>query len=111
MTMPCSSMAWSSGILAERPSEIACMPAACGARSGRAVAASRPITASAPPDTAQRIQGRIGQFIVLDKGVEAAELAVMGKRLSPGNVVGRGAGFAGGRENPIVRHVDEFGIR
>jgi hypothetical protein len=91
-------------MLADRPSEIACRSAACGARFG-----SRRVGAA--HDHGQPIQGWIGQVSVLDKGIEATELALLGKRLSPGNIVGRGTGFAGSRKKPIVRYVDELGIR
>ena len=47
MTMPCSSIAWSSGKLADRTQQIACMPADCGASSGREVSAPRTMTANA----------------------------------------------------------------
>ena len=75
--MPCSSMAWSSAKLADRPSEIASRPAACGARLG-------PGGVGAADDHGEMVERRLVQPVMVKEGVEAALFAVMGNGSAPG---------------------------
>jgi hypothetical protein len=56
------------------------------------------------------IESGVRQVVMLDEGVKAAELAVMRERLGARNIIRGRAGFPGGREHLIDRHVDELGI-
>jgi hypothetical protein len=58
--------------MAERPSDMASKPAACGASSSRPVSAPRTITAN-------WVRAGSGQLVTLQKGIETAEFPDMGQ--------------------------------
>jgi len=104
MTMPCASIAWSSAKLAESPSDRASRPGDCGVISRRA-------RIGAAHDQRERVERTILDAIDFEKGIEAAQLAVMRERLSPGDVIGRGARLRRDVKDAFGRDEQEFGFR
>src|SRR5712692_2545014 len=57
-------------------------------------------------DRREVVERRIGDPVDAQEGIERAAIAFMGE-LDAGDVVGRGAGLLGGRQDAIRRYVDE----
>src|SRR5205823_1114640 len=59
-------------------------------------------------DQRERAERPILDAIDLEKGIEAAQLAIMRERLAAGDVIGRGAGFRCDGKDPFGRGEQEF---
>src|SRR5262245_41352750 len=52
------------------------------------------------------IECRVGDLIDAQEGIERTAITLV-REFNPSDIVGRGAGFFGGRQDPARRHVDE----
>src|SRR5438552_16377987 len=102
--MPCSSMAWSSG-------EIGGEPERHGEQARGLRRELKPWRVGTAHDQRERVECWILDAIDLEKGIEAAELAVMRERLGARDVVGRGARFRRDSKDAFGRGEQEFGFR
>jgi len=100
--MPCSSISWSSAKLADSPSESASSPGLRREFKARRIRAAH--------DHGQEIERRIGDAVDLEKGVEAAQFAVMRKGLGAGDVISDRAGLPRRLEHKLGRGEQEPGL-
>src|SRR6516162_6491958 len=85
--------------MAESPSETASRPGDCGVSSSRRIGAA--------DDERERVERRIFDAVLLQEGVETAQLAVMRKRLGARDIVRRGPGLRRDGQDAVGRREQE----